>query len=437
MRQSTPWCQIVPPYLLEAVATARHPHFAAAAAAARNSLARDAPLRVGRRRERHGLVREQLRAQRGGEVRGGTLREAVAPPRPAAWPAAPAQPTPGLPRRSIADAAGLELLPGATVRSEGDPPVDDRSVNEAYAGLGSSYALLWEALGRDSVDGENSPLEATVHYGTAYDNAFWNGSRMVFGDGDGQVFHNFTASLSVIGHELAHGVTACTAGLHYRDQSGALSEHVSDVFGALTEQFAHGQSAGQASWLIGAELFTTGVQGRALRDMLLPGTAYDDDVLGHDPQPSHMRDYITTTDDNGGVHLNSGIPNRAFALAALAIGGAAWKRAGRIWYSALTGGALAPDAGFTDFAAATLAEAERLHGLLSPEWRAVADGWDAVGIVPGASSDAGPDALPVALAEVLEETLPPLKPDTVADTGEHGGGRRSDSPDGEGVESWT
>ncbi|PPL14108.1 M4 family metallopeptidase, partial [Microterricola pindariensis] len=275
----------------------------------------------------------------------------------------------------------VETLPGETVRTEGDPPSTDQSTDQAYDGLGSGYALFWQAYGRDSIDGANLPLEATVHYGTAYDNAFWNGSRMVFGDGDGEVFRGFTGSLSVIGHELAHGVTERTAGLAYQGQSGALNEHISDVFGALTEQHSSDQGAGQASWLIGSEIFTPAVQGRALRDMHNPGTAYDDDVLGSDPQPAHMRGYITTLEDNGGVHLNSGIPNRAFTLAALAIGGAAWNGAGLIWYRALTSGGIEPDAGFERFARATLDAAAGLFGPGSAEQRAVRAGWIEVGVL--------------------------------------------------------
>lgn len=203
---------------------------------------------------------------------------------------------------------------------------------------------------------------------------------MVFGDGDGEVFERFTRSLTVIGHELAHGVNQHAAGLEYQGQSGAVAESVSDVFGALVEQHALGQHAEQATWLIGEGLFTGLVQGRALRSMIEPGTAYDDDVIGRDPQPGHMRDYIETTDDNGGVHLNSGIPNRAFTLAALALGGPAWERAGHIWYDTLTSGSLSRTATFTDFAAATLAEASRRFGAESAETRAVQEGWTAVGV---------------------------------------------------------
>ena len=282
--------------------------------------------------------------------------------------------------RTVSDADGREELPGRTVRTEGAAPTDDVAVTEAYDGLGATYALFDEAYGRSSIDGEGLPLEATVHYGDDYDNAFWDGERMVFGDGDGEVFHRFTASLSVIGHELVHGLTQYTTNLAYRGQSGALNESVSDVFGALVEQYAARQTVDEASWLIGEGLFTDAVHGRALRSMSAPGTAYDDDVLGTDPQPGHLDDLVVTEEDAGGVHINSGIPNRAFYLVATELGGHAWERAGRVWYDAITAGTLPATADFARFAAATLEAAIARYGADSDEARAVEAGWAGVGL---------------------------------------------------------
>ena len=217
------------------------------------------------------------------------------------------------------------------VRREGDAPTGDVAVDEAYDGLGATFALFWEAYQRNSIDDAGMPLDATVHYDQDYDNAFWDGTQMVFGDGDGELFNRFTISLDVIGHELTHGVTEKESGLAYFNQSGALNESISDVFGSLVKQRLLGQTADQADWLIGAELLTAKVNGVALRSMKAPGTAYDDPVLGKDPQPGHMNDFVRTNQDNGGVHINSGIPNRAFYLAATAIGGKAWDQAGQIW----------------------------------------------------------------------------------------------------------
>jgi hypothetical protein len=225
------------------------------------------------------------------------------------------------------------------------------------------------------------PLLATVHYGERYDNAFWDGRQMVFGDGDGIIFDRFTKALDVIGHELAHGVTEHTAGLLYRGQPGALNESISDVFGVLVKQHALGQTAAEADWLVGAELLLPGVQGRALRDMHHPGTAFDDPNLGTDPQPAHMDDYVVTESDFGGVHINSGIANRAFVLAALAIGGHAWEDAGGIWHAVLTGDGIRADCDFATFAELTIASATERHGYGSVQHSAVQSAWQEVGVL--------------------------------------------------------
>lgn len=354
-----PVCGIVPPWLLERIAELDAPQLARAASAARHSLLASRPYRFP------DPDAEQKPVTGSGPT--ALAEDAAASP----------------PQRSVFDAERTETLPGRLVRSEGEAPTPDASVTAAYDGLGDTHALFAEAFSRDSIDGRGLPLLATVHYGDDYDNAFWNGEQMVFGDGDGEVFRSFTSSLSVIGHELAHGVTQYSANLVYEGQPGALNEHVSDVFGALVEQHSRGQDAASASWLIGEGLFTDEVEGNALRSMLAPGTAYDDDVLGKDPQPAHFDDYIETTDDNGGVHLNSGIPNRAFASLAIALGGNAWDRAGRIWYDTLTGD-LSERADFATFAAATITAAFARFGEGSPEVTAVGEAWSLVGVAPKA-----------------------------------------------------
>ncbi|MGP9694205.1 M4 family metallopeptidase [Brachybacterium sp. AOP25-B2-12] len=290
--------------------------------------------------------------------------------------------TPPAPDRSIHDAQHGTDLPGPLARREGQDPVADESVNEAYDGLGSTFELFAEVYGRDSLDGRGLPLVASVHYDRDFQNAFWDGRQMVFGDGDGEVFTSFTDSVDVIAHELTHGFTQYTAGLTYVGQSGALNESVSDVFGALVAQRLRGQTAAQADWLIGAGLFTDRVHAVALRSMKAPGTAYDDPVLGVDPQPATMADYQVLPHDedhdNGGVHINSGIPNHAFYLAAVAIGGHAWEGAGRIWYDVMTSRTLPKDASFATFAAATVVSAEARFGAGGREADAVRAAWQEV-----------------------------------------------------------
>ena len=284
-------------------------------------------------------------------------------------------------QRTIYDAHGRETLPGTTVRAEGSKAVADPEVDEAYDGLGATFDFYADVYERNSIDDAGLPLDATVHYGRRYDNAFWNGRQMVFGDGDGELFNRFTVSLDVIAHELTHGVTGDEANLVYLGQAGALNESISDVFGSLVKQYALRQTAAQADWLIGAGLFTAKVHGVALRSMKAPGTAFDDPVLGRDPQPATMAGYVHTSADSGGVHTNSGIPNHAFYLAAIALGGHAWEKAGRIWYETLRDKRLKPNATFRQFAGYTLANATQFFG--TAERKAVAEAWKAVGIAAG------------------------------------------------------
>ncbi|MER7797713.1 M4 family metallopeptidase [Microbacterium sp. NPDC096154] len=370
---------IVPPFLLSRIARLDESAFGHAPEAARRTLGLDAPFREHRRREPEG-------EQPGGAESGHHEQSApglIRPSLPSRTQTVAGSTQPGEPDRLIFDAQGLEDLPGTEVRAEGEPETGDVAVTQAYDGLGDTYALFWEAFARDSIDGAGMRLDATVHFGERYDNAFWDGARMVFGDGDGEIFRGFTGSVSIIGHELAHGVTERTANLVYQGQSGALNEHVSDVFGVLVEQRLRGDTAQEATWLVGAGIFTDQVQGEAIRSMRAPGTAYDDPLLGKDPQPAHMRDYVETTDDNGGVHINSGIPNRAFVVLAEALGRHAWERAGRIWYETLTGGRITATATFAQFATATGVVAAELFGDDSDEARAVAAAWDSVGVAPG------------------------------------------------------
>ncbi|MGP3979913.1 M4 family metallopeptidase [Streptomyces sp. KR80] len=345
------FCTIVPPHLLDRLARSGDP---ALARPARRTLERDAAQRT-RRRLTAVVGASAVTARRGPADR---------------------------PDRTVCDAGHREELPGRKVRGEGDEPTGDATVNRAYAGLGATFELFLTAYSRQSIDGSGLPLEATVHYGEDYGNAFWDGERMVFGDGDGEIFLDFTLPVEVIGHELTHGVTQYTANLEYYGQSGALNESISDVFGSLIKQYVLGQTADQADWLIGAGLLAPRVSGVALRSMKAPGTAYDDDVLGKDPQPATMADYVRTSSDNGGVHINSGIPNRAFHLAAEALGGHAWERAGQIWYDVLTGGELAPDADFAGFARLTIAAAQARYGD-GAERQALLKAWSQVGVATG------------------------------------------------------
>lgn len=349
-RDLTTTCTFIPPYLLERVGAV-------------DSLVLDEQLRV-RRNAR--AAEPRTTAARAVDV--------------AAW--------------TVHDANNATRLPGRAVRSAGQPATGDVAVDEAAAGIEATLEMFADAFSRSSYDGAGAPVTITVHYGQRYDNAFWDGNQLVFGDGDGVVFERFTKSADVLAHEFGHAVTEHTAALVYRDQPGALNESVSDVFAACFKQHQAGESAAEADWLIGEGIFVAGINARALRDMAAPGTAYDDPTLGTDPQVGHLDDFIDTTDDNGGVHLNSGIPNRAFQLAATAIGGSSLEGAGQIWYAALTTGSLQPTSDFEAFAAATIAAA-------GEHTAAVTSAWRQVGVTVGATTTPRPGPAAAGVAGVV------------------------------------
>ena len=299
--------------------------------------------------------------------------------------------------RIVYDAKNGSSLPGTAVRNEGGPPSSDVAVNEAYDGSGATYDLYKEIYQRNSIDASGMRLDSTVHYQKGYDNAFWNGEQMVYGDGDedqpvsDRLFNRFTIAIDVIGHELTHGVTQFEAKLNYSQQYGALNESMSDVFGSLVKQRQLNQTADLADWIIGAGLLTSNVNGVGIRSMKAPGTAYNDPVLGKDPQPAHMKDYVTTISDNGGVHINSGIPNHAFYLIAMELGGYAWEKAGQIWYVTLKN-KLSSTSNFQDCANFTYQTAGELYGAGSIQQQAVKTGWTGVGItVDGSAPPPSPE----------------------------------------------
>ncbi|MER6910949.1 M4 family metallopeptidase [Streptomyces sp. NPDC000594] len=348
------FCTIIPPHVLDKVATSDDPDLAPMA---RRTLETDAKQRTRRDLNIRIGVPDEVAAIRGA---GATEH----------------------PNRTIHDCENNTRLPGDKVRGEGEDPGQDATVNRVYAGLGATFELLLSSYGRSSLDGEGLPLVASVHYGRNYTNAFWNGQQMVFGDGDGEIFVDFSNSVDVIAHELAHGLTQYTANLTYFGQPGALNESVSDVIGSLVKQYVLGQTAEQADWLLGAEILGPRVNGVALRSLKAPGTAYDDEILGKDPQPATMDKYVRTGRDNGGVHINSGIPNHAFYLLATELGGKSWERAGQIWYDTLTSGELYEDASFRDFAGLTLRKAEERYGD-GTELQALQKAWQTVKVPTG------------------------------------------------------
>jgi len=277
--------------------------------------------------------------------------------------------------RKIYDAQNRQSLPGKQARFEGDKATGDQTVDNAYEFHGGVKDFLAKVVKRNSIDNAGMALVGTVHYGRKYNNAFWNGSQMTYGDGDGELFSTFVID-DVVGHEMAHGVTEHTSGLIYQGQSGALNEHFSDVIGVLCRQYRLGLTADKDTWEVGPGLWTKKVNGRSLRDMLNPGTAYDDPKVGKDPQPAHMKDLYTGWSDNGGVHINSGIPNKAFALFARAVGGNAWEAPFEVWYETNCGtNRVGSKADFKAWVAKTLENCQKMHpthvSALKAAWAAV------------------------------------------------------------------
>jgi Zn-dependent metalloprotease len=210
---------------------------------------------------------------------------------------------------------------------------------------------------------------------------FWDGRRLVAGDGDGQVFQRMTSSEEMIAAQLSAGIISNETPFQYMGQTGALVQSLGAVFGVLVKQYRLGQNANEADWTLGAEALVPG-SGTALYSLASPGTAYTNTQLGTDPQPAHMSGYVETDTDNGGIHINSGIPSRAFYCVATALGGPAWERAGRIWYAAMREPGLRPTSGFRRFARATVEAAEQLYGAEDAAVDAVRAGWEQVGVKP-------------------------------------------------------
>lgn len=241
--------------------------------------------------------------------------------------------------RSVYDSENTWELRKTLRRKEGSKASEDQGINDVYEISGFMRTYLKEVFNYDSLDGNGMDLIFNVHYRVEYNNAFWDGDEMIFGDGDGSAFIQFTNSIDVIAHELMHGVVQFLANLQYYGQSGALNEHFCDVFGTIIKQKKLKQSPQNADWLIGNNAIGPDFPGIALRSMSNPGTANDYDV-----QPDHLDNYYHGYDDHQGVHINSGILNKIFYLATIELG---IKTTEVIWFETLK--RLWATANFQDF----------------------------------------------------------------------------------------
>lgn len=292
------------------------------------------------------------------------------PPFPLPIPTPPTRPVvaPGL----AYDAQHGTALPGKAVAHPGSS--SDASVKRAYTEGEKVAQFYLDVYNRDSIDGHHQTLVSTVHYSSHFNNAFWNGSQMVYGDGDGQVFVDFTLGDDVIGHELTHGVTQHSLALVYSGESGGLNESISDVFGSLFRQWEKGQTAATADWLIGADIL--GPTAKAKGYTSLRNLANPQDTHALSQQPAKYYPGIGNLDP----HLSSGVPNHAFYLAATAIGGNAWEKAGQVWYNALTAFGPSPNFTFSQFANRTRTVATTLFPSDASIHAKIDSAWTSVGL---------------------------------------------------------
>jgi Zn-dependent metalloprotease len=276
------------------------------------------------------------------------------------------------PAVTVYDCHNSTSLPGTPISKPGSS--SDATAKRTFEETTAVADFYNTCFGRNSIDDRGMTLMSSIHYDVAYNNAFWNGSQMTYGDGDGQIFLDFTRSNDVIGHELTHGVTQYTAGLVYTNEAGALNESISDVFGSMFRQWRAGQTVDDADWLIGADIMGPAARAKGytcLRDLSNPGGAHC-----MTQQPSDYANYVP----RGDPHLNSGIPNFAFYRAAKSIGSRSWEKAGQVWYAALTSQRATKNMRFRSFARLTRTAAKRLFPAELAIYAAVDDAWTSVGV---------------------------------------------------------
>jgi Zn-dependent metalloprotease len=276
------------------------------------------------------------------------------------------------PAITVFDCQHHNTLPGISIADPGSAA--DQTGKRAYIETSAVLEFYHSVFGRNSIDNAGMGLISSIHYSLNYNNAFWNGSQMTYGDGDGNIFIDFTKGNDVICHELTHGVTQYTLGLGYENQAGGLNESISDVFGSMFRQWRANQDVTQADWLIGKDILGPGAISRGytcLRDMAKPGAKHC-----ISPQPVKFSDY----QDGMDPHESSGIPNLAFYNAAKALGGNSWTVAGRIWFQALTGFGPTPNMTMKQFANRTRTLAGSLYKSKAAVKTAIDKAWKTVGL---------------------------------------------------------
>lgn len=263
----------------------------------------------------------------------------------------------------------------------------DQYAGDAHWGAEKTYDFYNVKFGRNSIDGNGFALLSYVHYDVNYTNAFWDGTEMTYGDGDGGNYTPFTA-LDVTGHEISHGLTEFTSGLNYSYESGAMNESFSDCMGNAIRHY--GKPSGTINWLIGDEISTS-----AFRSMSDPNSYGDPDTY-------QGTNWATGAGDNGGVHTNSGVMNHWFYLLteggtgtndngdAYTVAGLGIDAAAAICFRMNTV-YLVPTSQYADARAYAIQSAIDLYGPCTNEVVQTANAWHAVGVgnafTPGVTSD--------------------------------------------------
>jgi len=276
------------------------------------------------------------------------------------------------PKVNVDNCQNQSNLPGVPVASPRTSK--DKTIQRAFTETTAVARFYKQVFKRNSIDNAGLTLLSSVHYGANYNNAFWNGHQMVYGNGDGKVFVDFTGSNDVIGHELTHGVTQYSLQLGYTGDAGGLNESMSDCFGTMFRQWEAGQDVTQADWLIGSTLMGPVAKSKGytcLRDMANPASKK---ALA--AQPTQYSQLTPGMDP----HYTSGPPNLAFYTACMKQGGKSWERVGQVWYAAMTTSGPKPGMTMPQFAARTRQLATQLYPQQPGVAAAIDAGWKAVGL---------------------------------------------------------
>lgn len=273
----------------------------------------------------------------------------------------------------IFDSRHSSTLPGNHIAIA--DPYQDETAHRIHQNIQSILLFYKSIFNRNSVDNNGMGIFTSIHYGNSYCNAYWNGSQMVIGDGDGEIFTDFAFSDDVLVHELTHGVTQYTLGLGFTGEPGALNESLSDIFSAVYRQWRLRQSSQLADWTIGSTVL--GQSARKMGYTCLRSLSEPDSPTSLMRLPGHMRDW----DPNGDPHINSGIPSQAFYRAAMQVGGNTWDRVALIWYSAMANGRRQPNMTFAEFASATITRASALFRSNAAVPKSIENSWRQVGVI--------------------------------------------------------